>query len=246
MFQTYLNLVMHRVRDAYLVDCFDSNVTVDQVLALVPLECYSRLVLLQLDDQIIVAHKLVLEAKVRTLSNATTANDYPFLIVDISSDDVQALAVDGDKFRSILVALRAHLEAHPHVVSSSHSCAHIVFSSSAFCLPFITGWALGYPVIYYFDSLAESMPNTALSMVELKKTSIVCTAITPANTDIRIDVLEFTYPLLLLDDEHVSARVQELVLARIRSVEAQAAAHADYLTEVLVMTTVVQMPSIIF
>lgn len=190
--------------------------------------------ILALDSEVIIANRDILALKVSRLTSNSLHHEY--VVLDVSTEPSHMLDATACARLSeaLFHAFSAQLQLGQQVI-------HL--SSSEFCLPFLTGWLLGYPCIYMFSSTLELvMLDNPLCMQQLVQTSISARLTFGGN----VDLLEFTYPQYLLNDEVMATKVRDVIDIKTQDVRHQCEQCIDIISEFLVSSTAVVFASIIF
>lgn len=218
-FHRFLSLVISGIRDAYLIDCL-SNLSTPYIKSLLPSRYHLHLLLVELDDQRMIANKENLLRKMKNQRRECEAKMRSHYVFDTSRACTTLLSIVESN--TLIIQLISVLETQLATNTLSESLNIIHLSSSSVCLPFATGWLLGYPAIYYqpvnttsttaaADPFDASNTMSSLSMCQLQKVSISAKVSLLTGKPRKecmeaalIDLLEFTYPLSYATDSEGS------------------------------------------
>lgn len=189
--------VLLKARDAYLVDCC----CLSKETALLLLEEISpffrnsdlRIIILG-DSDILFVNLSLLNEKLQLIYNWRYCEGEEELVslplvVNIDGKDPQLI--------STAIALDAYFKLYELISPYTSDKVIDIGSNLSISLPFIAGWFIGYPVIYSASSSSNTFGN-ALCMQLLSKYSISGFLESNFNIDVKLNLIEFSFPKLIL------------------------------------------------
>ena len=198
----YVTAVLSGFRDGYLVDCCSSEPAALSALfhdaKYFPAD--NQLLVVPMGDDNIVIRRDVLFNKLKMMEQNNWSN-HP-AVIDI----------DGAISR---ICSSSELEAISHILLQSISLPQegstlvvlrpdLMLEKVGF--PFVAGWLLGYPCIYFTHIPSTLSGNTCLSMTLLLKIKI---SLRNGLTESQIDLQEYTIPKCILGaDREISAAIE--------------------------------------
>ena len=224
----YLRLVSLGIRYSYLLDSVGRWEEEEVLDKMAEMEVEDVL-LCRLDEEVVLVNRRILEQ--RLVGPMDVMVIHPLVVhMKLTQIDIMS-SHESDLLFDKIIAIFA---------KTSLSKSSIRISSQEICLPYLTGWLLGYPILYYFDSSDESnLLRNALTIQSLHKVSI--NGVLPY-ANISVDLLEFTYPLCITDVEDVEERIQN----RFREIKKAVESQPEVIAEVGMSRSVEQPSSLVF
>ena len=224
----YLRLVSLGIRYSYLLDSVGRWEEEEILDKMAEMEVEDVL-LCRLDEEVVLVNRRILEQ--RLVGPMDVMVIHPLVVhMKLTQIDIMS-SHESDLLFDKIIAIFA---------KTSLSKSSIRISSQEICLPYLTGWLLGYPILYYFDSSDESnLLRNALTIQSLHKVSI--NGVLPY-ANISVDLLEFTYPLCIIEVEDVEERIQN----RFREIKKAVESQPEVIAEVGMSRSVEQPSSLVF
>lgn len=218
----YLDLVYLGIRQAYLVDCCLIT-SIGELKQLIPTHLHQTVIILQLDSEFLIANREILLSKL--------SDSYNTMLLQLDTTPPVIQLLDKTTQDNIIDSLISRLHPLPWC---SKQLLSISLSSEEFCLPFVIGWVLGYPVVYYFtSSLSSLMEANPLSMQELEKVRIH-----GVYAGKEIDIMEFSYPVLVCEKAAVRQAAE--------AIRVHCAEHSESMRDVNITTSRFSLATLIF